>query len=330
MLGSILLPLDGSDLSERAIPFAASVARATNKPVTVLYGRLANLFSTDAPFDPFSAVEKLRKLGASATVETATLYHEEPATYIADAATTTGASLIVMSTHGRGGVGRWLYGSVADGVLHRTHVPVMLIGPHIAAGWTTGPSKIMVTLDGSRLSELALTAAKALASAFGASLLLARTSGPLEYAYAEGVPFAIRDAGEDLAAAADYLEEIARPLRDSGLKVDIQVQPGDAGIVLADMARHHGADLMIMGSHGRGGLFRAVMGSVATATLRRASVPIVIVRPTQEEIETAHRTADRTVTLALNPAEVELLRDALRGITGDRTSVATGILQRLP
>src|ERR1700674_54485 len=133
MLSTILVPLDGSALAEQALPFAERVARATR--ARLLLARVVPPFSAaETSIEGSIAIaarenleevaEKLRR--AEITVEVA-LREGDAATQIVRTVEAGDADLIIMSTHGRSGVGRWLYGSVADAVIRMAQVPVMLI-----------------------------------------------------------------------------------------------------------------------------------------------------------------------------------------------------------
>ncbi len=141
MFTKILIPLDGSELAEKAISHAADLAKCTGAEIELL--RVAQLFLPNYYFEaPIDAEDLIQRDRAEATAYIAKLTGEltaqglrvtssigqgPVADVIVDYAESTGADLIVMSTHGRAGVQRWLLGSVADRVLHGAKIPVLLV-----------------------------------------------------------------------------------------------------------------------------------------------------------------------------------------------------------
>jgi nucleotide-binding universal stress UspA family protein len=171
---------------------------------------------------------------------------------------------VVMATHGRSGLGRLLFGSVADQVLRNAEVPILLVPANCEHFWTTDqPASILVSLDGSELSETILGAAVEVADALKAELSLLR----------------VADSSTPMPYADSYLEAIADRLRKDGTAAEAKLIPGQPAATIATVAREQDANLIAMATHGRSGLARLVLGSVATETLRRAHVPLLLVRP---------------------------------------------------
>jgi nucleotide-binding universal stress UspA family protein len=185
-----------------------------------------------------------------------------------------------MATHGRSGVGRMLYGSVADQVLRQAEVPVLLVPAHIDHDWPTDePLNILVPLDGSPLAEAALASALPLTEAFAAKIHLLRVAEPPTYPmYGDGYAYIPYDEDADLAEARAYIEDQAAALRGRGLEVSATVLVGTAGRTIEAFARDQDVDLIAMATHGLGGLGRLVLGSVATDVLRRGIAPMLLVR----------------------------------------------------
>jgi nucleotide-binding universal stress UspA family protein len=189
-----------------------------------------------------------------------------------------------MSTHGRGGLGRVIYGSVADVVLREAPVPVLTVPPHGLDTWPLNRQlKMLVPLDGSDLSKAALAPACELADILGGSLLLASVvTFPSYAAYAEGYVFVDPEITENVVEEArQSLEEIAAEVRTETRAVEVCTTYGTPYFGITTIARERGVGLIVMATHGRGGMTRALLGSVATATLRQTDVPIMLVRPVQ-------------------------------------------------
>jgi nucleotide-binding universal stress UspA family protein len=141
MYKKILIPLDGSELAEKAIAHAAGLAKCTGAELELL--RVAQLYLPnyyfEAPIDAEDLIQRDRdeatayiakitdQLKAQGLTVTSSIGQGAVADVIVDYAESTGADLIVMSTHGRAGVQRWLLGSVADRVLHGAKAPVLLV-----------------------------------------------------------------------------------------------------------------------------------------------------------------------------------------------------------
>ena len=135
--------------------------------------------------------------------------------------------------------------------------------------------KILVPLDGSPRAEEALPVAVDLARDHGATLLLVRAVD-MTWLLGEGVVTVPMMLDE----ATDYLHAVAGELRDKGIATDTALWRGPAAASIVDAAAAWDADLIIMTTHGRGGVGRLVMGSVADSILRGTTTPILLLRST--------------------------------------------------
>jgi nucleotide-binding universal stress UspA family protein len=286
MIANILVPHDGSALAERALPFATSLARAADARLWLVHARASAvpLLDPEHGLDPSAMIEgvaaHLRERGLKATART---MHGDAASVILDASVDMPADLIVMSTHGRGGIGRWLYGSVADQVLVRATVPVLLVPAACDHPWPDDRRlKILVPLDGSDLSEAAVGPARVLGRAIGADLLLLRVAeqgADVVWGINRAVVPTLHVTPEELGEVRQYLDGIAAPPGALAGSTDVLVESGDPSSVIPRIARQEGIDLIAMATHGRTGLARLTMGSVATVTVQRAHIPVLLVRP---------------------------------------------------
>jgi nucleotide-binding universal stress UspA family protein len=308
MYRTILVPLDESPLGERALPYAVSLAQRTGARLVLLEVAIANFVTRNDPQtgEPYTVDEAARylagvaaRVGDGVTAETVQL-SGEPGDEIVAESGRRAADLVAMSTHGRSGLGRWLYGSVAEHVVRHARVPVLLVpasadvpgerpGPP-APGGDRAP-RVLVALDGSEHALAALDAASELAGALGATLSLLRVVVPpvpaavSVAALGAGVwgawpPAAFDyDPKADLAAARDYLESVAAGVRARGHAVQVAVESGPAAATIVDHAHEQAVAAIALATHGRGGLARLVLGSVAYETARRAAVPLLLVRP---------------------------------------------------
>jgi nucleotide-binding universal stress UspA family protein len=297
MFRSVLVPLDGSALSARALPFAKRVAQAAGARLIVVRAHLpaddlglrleypelslaerADMEREAAQAEFQSVIDGLRKDGLDVEGH---FTEGAAADVIYEQAAATRASLIVMSTHGHGGLGRWLYGSVADEVLRRVPVPVLLVSAVCTQIWAEDqPLRVVVPLDGSDLAAEVLGPARDLAVTLGSELLLLAVVEPIAvypYQHLE----AIGDVAEvQEAQARQYLDKVATELRATGgPAVSTRIVHGDAAAQICSVAREVGAGAIAMATHGRSGMARLLLGSVATRTLHQSSVPVLIYRP---------------------------------------------------
>jgi nucleotide-binding universal stress UspA family protein len=194
-----------------------------------------------------------------------------------------------MATHGRTGLPHLLYGSVAEALLARSRVPVLLVpakpGQAPMSPFDPIAPRIVVALDGSAFAEAALPTAREMVGP-GGELILVRVELPPDRVQRDtsGKVVAYLDQLEAgfRREATNYLDSVAGQLkRDaSGLRMSVLVRVGEPaqGIVLA--AAERAADLVVMATHGRTGLRRAVLGSVAGEVVRTGSTPVLLVHPT--------------------------------------------------
>jgi nucleotide-binding universal stress UspA family protein len=228
-----------------------------------------------------------------------------------------------------GGIGRFIYGSVADTVLRHAPVPVLTVPPHGLGEWLPGRHiKILVPLDGSELSKVALQPASELADLLGGSLLLASVvTLPSYKMYAEGYVFVDPDPHDNILIETRHeLEDVAETLRSDTRPVEVCATYGSPYFGITTIARDHGVGLIVMATHGRGGMSRALLGSVATATIRQTDVPIMLVRPDQviwateapsaaptieQPLPVPEQAATATVTPPLTTTELEMLTRAV-------------------
>lgn len=308
MYRRILLPLDGSDLAERAVPMAEMMAARHDAELHLVHV-LEDLpdYSLKMPQDDLAwedraaeavteyleaQVRALQERGLERT--TATVVDGPVAEALDGYREDHAIDLVVMTTHGEGGFRRWWLGSVADELLRRTPVPLLL--QRIRSGHESeerSPEpirRVLVPLDGSREAEEVLEHARTVASSFGARMTLIQVLAPgLGLGRFRASPEASMREGlteEARGEAQRYLEEVARELRETengSVTVDHEVvadeQPADGILERAE----EGTDLVALATHGRGGFTRMVLGSVADKVLRGSTTPLLVVQAPAEE-----------------------------------------------
>lgn len=338
MYGRILVPLDGSRHAEQALPDAVRLACASGGTVILLRVMRPLAEYEVAPPSPGvwlpaaddalrdAAAAYLTEVRARAALEAvateARILVGPVAPTIIQAADEAHADIIVMSTHGRRGLARWLQGSVAGAVIRDARVPVLVPrdGGDALASITgaSHPVSALVPLDGSPLAEAALVPALHLVAALsqpsGATLHLLRVVEPppedaaaLSFVAQREQAEHRREVRQELRVAREYLEATATWLRERyadalGVAVTWSVGRGDdvaATILRAAELAHHtapeggpqAADLIAMATHGRGGLRRWLMGSVAERLVRDAPMPVLVVRPGSSDRDAVPRLA---------------------------------------
>ncbi len=187
--------------------------------------------------------------------------------------------LIVMSSHGRSGINRWLYGSVADKVLHNAPCAKAIIHPQVIID-PFSIKRILVPLDGSSLAEQALEPALALAEAVSAEIvfLRARTVPQVFMQTGTGWPGldAAMKATEQEANA--YLSGVQAAMGNRSVSTSLQETTGPAAEAIIHTADSQRVDLIVMCSHGCSGIERWVFGSVAEKVLRGANCVTLVIQ----------------------------------------------------
>ncbi|TAK23972.1 MAG: universal stress protein [Chloroflexota bacterium] len=294
----LLVPLDGSRLAESALPPAERFAAAFDSEVLLLHvmerGARPTVHGDRHLIDQAAAeaylgglVEGLRSRGVNASWHVHNVPRGDVAASIAEHGTEERTDLIVLCTHGRGGVRDFLWGGIAQQALQRGTTPVLLV--RAPAGGTDpavfAPETILVALDATAAAEAALPIATLLAAKLGTRLHLTMVVATLETVRDDlrGASLlmptatrAILDSEQEQAGI--YLEGIARELRASGIAVETEVRRGDAAQQLAgDVSEHH-AGLIVAATHGRAGLQAVWAGGTVARLLGRTSAPVLLLR----------------------------------------------------
>ncbi|MGH2531297.1 MAG: universal stress protein [Thermomicrobiales bacterium] len=265
MFERILLPLDGSPVAEAAIPFAT---RLPSREVLLLYvdaggdGLLPSVATgqTLAARSYLDAIAPLFRQDGR-RVEVA-VECGEPAERIVDDARVT--DVIVLATDGRGMGSKLVGGCTADRVARHAPAPTLLIRARDHTPRAAGFGRIVVPLDGSMAAEAALRPAARLASAMMLPMQLVR----------------VYESGSAADARGAYLQDVTRRL-ETGVRVVAEMRRGDPATML--LAAVHPDDLIVMTTHGAGGMRRWFLGNVTERLIRRAPAPVLIAREAAPE-----------------------------------------------
>ena len=266
-LKRILAPLDGSPGSEAVFPAIMPLVRASSPQVELLY-----VFENpEAKFLPpervTTACATLRTAGVKASLD---LREGSPAEEILRAAREKKADLIALSTQGRGGVVRLLAGSVAEEVLRKADIPLLITRPGIVVrDWKS----IVVALDGSVRAEEILPEAVRLARALGSTIEVLQVAVPVVAAVLADAPFVL-----PIEDPIPYLKGVVAMLELLGVKASAVALEGHPPGEILRHLRTSKASLLCMTTHGRSGLSRLLMGSVAEQVVRQSPCPVFLRR----------------------------------------------------
>jgi nucleotide-binding universal stress UspA family protein len=288
MFSRISLPLDGSRLAEQILPFARFFAVPLNLPVDLL--TVIESASDHPSWSPASArayLEGVREKYFSSVISTN--FHietGEAATVIIERYRHDPHCLIAMATHGMSGLRRWLMGSVTSKVVQHAANPLLVIRPTEKADPVTPVSlkTIILPLDGSGLAEKVLPSVVALARPLKLEVQLVRAYTPAAEAYiiTDGViAQSTAQFNENLKAEVEtYLEGKVQALRAEGLENVISTAVlGDAASEIIDFARRTDNNLVAMSTHGRSGVGRWLVGSIAEKVVQHSQDPVLLFRP---------------------------------------------------
>ena len=273
---TIVVPLDGSAFAERAIRPACSIAARLEHARVLLV--------SCAPDDIDAAQHELDDRASLYSevvdIETRIVGKGDPAEVIIAIAATEPDGMICMATRGKGGIRAALLGSVSTEVVCRSTQPLVLVGPHCRT--TLLPAergRLLVCSDGSELSDSIIPTAATWCDRLELEPWLTEVVGPDEDPEPANRPHPNRE----VEAAKARLATLATRLHTPTSRAKTRVLHGTASSSIVWFAERLPAALITMATHGRGGLTRITMGSVATEVVRHAPCPILIARPTDDQ-----------------------------------------------
>jgi len=300
----VLAPVDGSTRALRAVPWAAKLAGPKGTVVLLrvvpaqpayaekLFSLVGDEGTVQGIQDAWTQIartdmeEAAALLSGSDVAVEQVLAEGEPDEEIVAAAARRGVEMIAMASHGRGAVGRAIFGSVADRVARTAEVPILILRvPDEDADHGVVVSRIIVPLDGSQIAERALPVAGELARQFAAPVHVVRAVDP-----ASTLPMASGVFGAAPVLSADVTDQIWQEAESEARSTvtaavsRLQAEEVDAsgGILngspfFAISEATQPGDLLILTSHGRGGVRRWLLGSVAEKLVREAAAPVLLV-----------------------------------------------------
>jgi nucleotide-binding universal stress UspA family protein len=287
MSEQIVVALDGSECAANALDVAIAISQTRKSDLSIcsvadprdlagseaiLADRAGKEIRDEAARIIDAALEKARAAGVAAQGR---VLEGDPSREIVKFAEASHASEIVVGTHGRSGIARLLMGSVAEGVLRHAAIPVLTVRESVRVG---APTRIMVPIDGSKASLAAIDVAVDLAARLGAQLVVCHVVNMGEVAALTGgeaqlLPQCLEEAEAQGRQIVD--EALARV--GGRVPVSARIARGEPPYELDALAKDVHPDLIVIGSHGRTGLNRALLGSVAEGLVRGAKSPVMVV-----------------------------------------------------
>ena len=311
MYSKVIVPLDGSELSDQALPYAQLIARSLDVPIELvqaydilppgLLGARNNqgVISTleeGARAQALVAMEsQRRRLEGEGHSVSVVAQRGAAADVIVAVAGADPTALVVMSTHGRSGISRWVMGSVTDKVLHTTANPMLIVRANVLGPPSpeTSLRTVVAPLDGSPLSELSIPHAISVAGALSAGITVLRIT-PTEDHYRRQLNLTAPEMGaipdfelsnpdeltaEDVQETSDYLDDVRNRMRIDhahGVATEHRTNDNIAQAII-DRASEQ-PSLVVMTTHGRSGVGRMVLGSVTDRVIRHSNLPVLVIR----------------------------------------------------
>ncbi len=267
-LERVLLCTDGSEFSEGAIREAISIAKRCNSKLYAisvveknpeLAAYAPGLVETieKATRTHLESIKK-RAEKEGVTCETITHEGEEPYRYIVQETSKLKADLIIMGRHGRAGIKRLMMGSVTARVIGHSECNV-LVAPRAAV---LECRKILIATDGSEFSDKAVREALDIASACNSEVVIV----------------SVASSESEVTEAERFVREASEMAEKKGLKVTTGTPVGTVYEIIINVAEKENVDLIVVGSHGRTGLKRLLMGSVAERVIGHTSCTVLVVK----------------------------------------------------
>jgi len=296
MFKHILLPLDGSQLAESAVPVAAYLAKALKAQVTLLH-----VIEKNAPekihgqkhlVNEGEACEYLAEVSEKQFPADVNIHHhvhteevDRVSASIVQHSDEFNPDLIVMCAHGQSGLHDFVLGSIAQQVIAAGSIPVLLLRTRESGGEPfSGFANILVALDGNPEHESGFNAAVELAVKLKSAVHLIQvvpTLSTLSLRHSAtgtllpATTAALLEIEED--TAAEYLEEKMTQLKKKGIKASAEVERGDPAKQVVQSADAHASDLIVLGTHGKTGMNAFWTGSVAPKIVEQSTLPILLV-----------------------------------------------------
>jgi nucleotide-binding universal stress UspA family protein len=296
MFENILVPLDGSNLAETALPPAASLAATLGASVLLLHVIEKNAPQEvhhdrhlKEPVEATAYLDSVAQRAFAPGLKVSTHVHSAEVQDVTASLTEhTGeyqTDLVVMCAHGKSGFRDMIFGGIAQQVLAMAKVPMLLLQPKtVKKPQPFELRRILVPLDNESIHDNTLPYARRLAKAYGAELYLLSVVPTLnELTGQKGAASALLPATTTVfldmkeQAAKDHLGAHLAELLDAGYKARAEVNRGDPASIIADVAEKIKADLVLLGTHSRAGLQAVRARSVAPNVMKKTKIPLLLI-----------------------------------------------------
>jgi nucleotide-binding universal stress UspA family protein len=295
MFKNILVPLDGSNLAEAALPPAASLAKTLNAPITLLHvieenppqevhhdhhltqSEEAVAYLKDAAARAFSKDTKVGTHVHTAEVK------DVAASIIQHAKEEFNPDLIVMCAHGQSGFRDLIFGGIAQQVLAGGRTPLLLLQPKIAESRPFAVRCIFVPLDSESVHDSSLPYAELLAKAYGAEIYLLTVIPTYATLTGEGAAASSMLPATTTAlleikeqTAKEHLQSHLDELLRAGYAAKAEIGRGDPATLIVETAKKVGADLILLSTHRKAGIDAFWARSVAPNVVRKTKIPLLL------------------------------------------------------
>ena len=300
MYDRILVPLDGSDLAEIALPYAEEIAVSMGAQITLIHvaesaddehEHMHRAYIDKMVEITKQNIKKHYEIRSIKSIKVDSVYVAGySAEQIVDYAEERKIGLIVMATHGQSGIRRWIVGSVAAKVVSATEQPILLIRANVITPARRKKQifkKVLVPLDGSKESEAIMPYIGELASIVKTEVVLFHVVAPVQFFYsipgeASNQSLSPDDINKIVAKRKDYLDTLGAGLKEKGIKASSRVIVGEPAKDIIRIADEIHADFVAMSTHGRSGIDRWTLGSTADKVLHGGNTPIMLVRSARD------------------------------------------------
>jgi nucleotide-binding universal stress UspA family protein len=266
----LLVATDGSEASRNAVAVGLELAKVCSSKLEVIgvavvltkleYDSALPWVIDDAEKEMQKKLEAVKDMAKEEGVDCEIIVHrgEDPYVEIVDEAVKNKADMIIIGTHGRTGVKRFVMGSVAGNVIGHAPCKVLVVPPGAKIGYST----ILVATDGSIHSDAAVSEAVTIAKRYDSSLIIV----------------SVASSNEEIATAEENVKRALEAADKEGVKKEGMVMRGKADQAIVEAAGQKEAGLIVMGRHGKTGLMSLVMGSVTEHVLSHGNTAVLVAK----------------------------------------------------
>lgn len=282
----MVLLLDTSEVSEAVIPYALHLANKAGSEVDVIH-----VVEREGPGERLvkAYLDKIvgEIKGPGIKKKRSIILRGKAADQILDYVEKNQIDVVAMASHGHSGINKWVIGSTANKIIRGTRIPVLLAYSKEkvrSSQQTVSFTNILLPLDGSKVAEAAFAYVESILSKQEAKVFLLRVVPSVVGQYAGSPEGYVVDYTEKVMQAlqeeaTDYLKKTAKSFQEKGILVFTAMVVGYPASEILKYVERQKVDLIIMSTHGRAGLGKWILGSVADKVLHNAEIPLLLIRP---------------------------------------------------